>query len=297
MINKPDFILYGQHGWADNDQGINKLLQLLKTDQTIVITPNLGWLNTWLSIQPLIDKLEKIVTEKIQEYPSAPIKIIGHSMGGLIWLEILTRNPQWHSQVDSLVLIASPVGGADLARIIDPFKIGIGIAKDLGHNRRSMAESIAKVIPTLVIAGDINHGSDGTIPIESTKFNYAKLVSFQGLSHAKMKSSSLLVETIQEFWQHPIITPLIENDLATTLIDFLRSVSGMTDTNYGYFSFSKPYFTFDNGITIKTWKNPLGINYVFIANAEDECVYAGFVGWSDNRDLENMLEMIRHLQN
>ena len=293
MINQPDFILYAQHGWADNHQEINKLAQLLATDKTIVITPNLGWLNTWFKIEPLINKLETIVIENLKKYPNVPIKIIGHSLGGLIWLELLTRHPQWHSQIDSLVLIASPIGGADLARIIDPLKIGIGIAKDLGKNRRLMAESIAKVIPTLVIAGDIDNGSDGTITVEATKFNYAKFVCFQGLSHAEMKNSPLLIETIQEFWQNPLITPLVKNDLAKTLINDLRSVSGITDGHYRNFKYSQPYLTFDNGISIKTWKNLLGINHVFIANAEDVCIYAGFVGWIHNQDLENRLEIIK----
>ncbi|NEQ86615.1 MAG: alpha/beta hydrolase, partial [Moorea sp. SIO2I5] len=161
MTDKPDFLLYAQHGWADTSKAIANLAQSIATSRTAIIAPDLGWFKTWLWIEPLIKQLEHIVLDTIVTYPQTPIRIIGHSMGGLIWLELLSRHQDWWSQVESLVLIGSPIGGADLARIIDPLGIGIGIAKDLGINRRQLAESIGAVIPTLVIAGDSDHGSDG----------------------------------------------------------------------------------------------------------------------------------------
>jgi pimeloyl-ACP methyl ester carboxylesterase len=292
MLNQPDFIIYAQHGWADDAQEISKLAQSLGTEKNLVITPDLGWLNTWIRIEPLIEKLEKIVIKTKREYPHLPMRIIGHSLGGLIWLELLKNHPQWYSHIHSLVLIASPVGGADLARIIDPFPIGIGIARDLGKNRRLMAESIAKVIPTLVIAGDIDNGSDGTITVETTKFNYSNFVCLKGLSHAQLKNHGHLVQIIGEFWQNPLINPISQPNFSTILIEHFRSVSGMTDAHYRDFKYSKPYIRFENGITIRTWKNTLGIDYVFIANSQDQCIYGGFVGWIHSQDLSNALEMI-----
>lgn len=294
MINESNFILYAQHGWADNSKEISKLAQALSTENNLVITPDLGWVKTWINIKILIKKLETIVINKRKEYPHLPMRIIGHSMGGLIWLELLNNHPEWHSNIHSLILIASPVNGADLARIIDPLSVGIGIAKDLGKSRRLIAESIAQVIPTLIIAGDVDNGSDGTITVQTTKFNYAKFVCLKGLYHSQLKSSFQLIEIINNFWQNPVITPLFPPDFGSLLIEKLRKIPGITDAHPRDFKHSKTYFTFQNGFTIKTWQNLTGITHVFLADNQDKCIYGGFVGWIHTKNLYHSLEEIKN---
>ncbi|NEO37789.1 MAG: lysophospholipase [Moorea sp. SIOASIH] len=293
MTDKPDFLLYAQHGWADNSKAMARLAQSLATSRTAIITPDLGWFKTWLWIEPLINQLEHIVLDTIVTYPQTPIRIIGHSMGGLIWLELLSRHRDWWSQVESLVLIGSPIGGADLARIIDPLGIGIGIAKDLGINRRQLAESIGAVIPTLVIAGDSDHGSDGTITIETTKFSPSKFVCLPNVRHAALKNHPLVAAEIHKFWANPVITqPPPPGDFITSLIQQLHSVPGMTDGHSRDFHRAKTYITFKNGISIRTWQNPLLIHHVFVASPEGDCLYSGFVGWIHNQALYQTLGTI-----
>lgn len=192
----PDFILYAQHGWADNNRGIAKLAQSLATPHTLVITPNLGWVNTWFKMAPLIQKVETIAIATHQKYPHTPLRIIGHSMGGLIWLDILSRYPQW--DVHSLVLIGAPVSGSRLAQILDPLNILVG--GDLAKNRVKLAEAIAQKIKTLSIAGDINGKTDGTVSIASTKFNHSQSIVLKGISHPRLKNHPFVRQTISEFW-------------------------------------------------------------------------------------------------
>ena len=289
----PDFILYAQHGWADSCQDLAALALALATPKTQIITPNLDWLNTWLWIEPLIKQVEESVTNAIASYPNTPIKIIGHSMGGLIWLEVLSRHPEWWSKVHTLVLIASPVGGADLARILDPLGLGIGMARDLGLNRREIAELIAQVIPTLVIAGDIDNGSDGTITVQTTKFDYAKFVCLPGLSHAVLKNHPDVVRIIQGFWANPPTPVDLQPELSVTLMRRLRSVPGMTDAHRRDFYRSKVYLRLDDGIEIRTWKNPLQVEHVFVADSDGQCLYAGFVGWIHAPNLQQTLVKIK----
>lgn len=156
-----NFILFAQHGWADIYHDINYLAQAL-VDQSSksnipVYTPDLGWINTWLTITPLIDKVERVAVEAIAQYPDLPLRIVGHSMGGLIWLEVLNRHREWWSKVHSLVLVGSPIGGSDLGRLFDPLCLFPLIARDLGKNRRRIAEVIAAKVPTLSIIGDIGN--------------------------------------------------------------------------------------------------------------------------------------------
>ncbi|NEO25724.1 MAG: alpha/beta hydrolase [Kamptonema sp. SIO4C4] len=206
MTQSPSFTLFAQHGWADTHHKINTLAQQLAPDQT-VITPNLGWLKTWWRIDPLIEQVEQIAKKQFQNSPQQSWRILGHSMGGLIWLELLNRHPQWWTKIHSLVLVASPVGGADLAYLLDPQGWGLGIAQDLAQNRRSLAEKIAQQIPTLSIAGDIDQGSDGTILVESTQFAYAQSATVP-VSHPRLKNHADLIPIIRAFWQNPSISPL-----------------------------------------------------------------------------------------
>lgn len=290
--NSPDFLLFAQHGWADVGNDIGRLALALATPQTLITAPSLGLIKTFISIKPLIKQVEKITTEAINNHPETPIKIMGHSMGGLIWLEVLNRNPQWWDKVHSFVLIGSPVGGSDMARLIDPLSIGIGIAKDLGTNRRSIAEKIAQHIPTLSIASDLNSGSDGLVTVENTKFSYANFILISGMRHAAMKCHPNIVPIIQEFWLNPQIgLPPTEN-LVAKLIKRLQSVPGMTDASYRDFKQSHIVAKFPAGISIRTWNNPLRINHVFVADGEEKCLYAGYVGLIHTSELRKAIQEI-----
>ncbi len=292
-IDKPDFILYAQHGWADTGSAIASLANRLATPKTLVVAPSLGFINTWLQIDPLIAAVEAIAIETNSRYPDVPIRIIGHSMGGLIWLEVLNRHPEWWSRVESLVLVASPVGGADLARLLDPLSLGVGIARDLGKNRRKIAEAIALAIPTLVIAGDFDNGSDGTIPIGSTKFRNAQFVLLPGLSHAIMRHHSDVATVIQDFWaSEKTLSDISEPELTDLLIQRLQLVSGITDAHHRDFSKAQVCFTLENGISICTWKNLLGIDHVFVSCPDGKCLYSGYVGWLHSEDLRQALQEI-----
>lgn len=68
-------------------------------------------------MEPLIPTLEQYAAELLAEHPDVPVDSIGHSMGGLLWLEVLHRNSAWWPRMRSLTLVASPVAGADLARM------------------------------------------------------------------------------------------------------------------------------------------------------------------------------------
>lgn len=293
LTDAPDFILFAQHGWADRSLDIAGLARAVAPPKTAIVTPDLGWVKTWLWMEPLIEHVERVATETIASYPNTPIRIIGHSMGGLIWLEVLNRHPEWWQQVECLVMVASPVGGAHLARIFDPLEMGIGIARDLGRNRRQIAELIAEVIPTLVIAGDIDNGSDGTVIVEATKFAHAKFVCLSGISHAALKNHPSLVQIIRDFWACPEKHVSTEPEILTMLIQLFRSVPGMTDAHPRDCDRAKPFMTFEEGITILTWKSPLQVDHVFITNSEGQCLYGGFVGWLHAEDLRKTLEDVK----
>lgn len=288
----PEYLLFAQHGWADTAIDINNLAKAVADSQTLITAPSLGIVNTFIRIQPLVVKLERIAQGIIDQYPHTPIKVIGHSMGGLMWLEVLNRNPQWWLKVHSLILLGSPVGGSNVARLIDPLNIGIGTARDLGKDRRAMAENIAQYIPTLSVASDFNRGSDGLVTVENTKFAYSNWLLLSGIPHHALKFHPQLIPTIKNFWKNPQLGELAVENQATKIIKLLRSVPGMTDADYRYFERSQCVARFADGTAIYIWNRSLGINHVFVSGEEHQCLYAGYVGLLHYSQLQQVIQTI-----
>ncbi|MGF1538885.1 MAG: alpha/beta fold hydrolase [Pleurocapsa sp.] len=293
--NSPDFLLFAQHGWADRGNDLAKLARALATPNTHLIVPSLGIINTFISIKILVKQVEQLAEEAINNHPETPLKIIGHSMGGLIWLEVLQSHPEWWHKVHSLVTIGSPIGGSDVARIIDPFNLGISTARDLGKNRRLLAEKIAQHIPTLSIASDVKAGSDGLVTVECSKFAHSKFVLVLGIPHAALKCHPQIVPIIQDFWANPRIESSPNTDLATKIIRHLQSVPGMTDASYKALKRSQVVMSFTDGISLRIWKNPVGVTHVFVTDQEEKCLYAGYVGWLHTKELSNAIAQLQRV--
>jgi pimeloyl-ACP methyl ester carboxylesterase len=295
-----DFILFAQHGWADTHHDISYLARSLvaspSTKSNILLyTPDLGWINTWLTIAPLISQVEKIATDAIATYPDLPLRIIGHSMGGLIWLEILDRHREWWGKVHSLVLVGSPVGGSDLGRLFDPLRLFPLIARDLGTNRRPIAEAIAAQIPTLSIVGDLGNHSDGTVPIGSSQFDHASFVWLDNINHPTLKNHPRVAYAVRHFWQQPKIAP-IHNDTASQLIAQLRAID-LTETNNQNFSYAKVIRTYPDGTKLWIWKNSLQVDHLFVSKnvtsaqgSVNQCIYSAYMGWKDKYKLAKIIQ-------
>ncbi|MEM9220447.1 MAG: lysophospholipase [Cyanobacteria bacterium P01_F01_bin.150] len=289
------FVLFAQHGWADTNRAIASLANSITSDTVPVIAPNLGWLRTWVRIEPLIQQVEHLAEDAIERYPDHDWRIMGHSMGALIWVELLHRHPEWWSRVHSLCLVGSPVGGSDLGRIIDPLELGLAIAKDLGKNRRPLAEAIASRIPTLVIAGDTDGGSDGTVTVECTKVPRASSVILPGIAHATLKDHPLVGQAIQSFWSSPSIAAPEADSPSLQIIQQLRLIPGMTDAHYRDAYRGRAIADLSDGNTVRAWTNGIGILHVFVLDQNKNCLYAGYAGWLHRENLQNYLNTLPNL--
>lgn len=293
------YVLFMQHGWHDTNRRIYRLGRTLADDQAEVIAPNLGLVKTWWRIEPLVNQVEQIAIATHQRHPQRPWRIVGHSMGGLIWLELLQRHPEWWSHIESFSLVSSPVGGADLGRILDPFRWGLGIARDLGTDRRPIAETLAKKIPMQTIASDYDGGSDGTVPIQCSQFRHARYTQLSGIRHNNTKDHPNVTEAIQHFWaslnapEHaPGLSP-IEDAVEDAIIGQLQTIPGMTDAHPRDFHRAQVWRNVGEDFTLRTWRHPFGIHHVFLANSQNQCRFAGFVGWPHTQSLYEGLAKIQ----
>ena len=288
----PSYLVFSQHGMANTHRGMEALAKRNSDHTDRIIAADLGCVRTLLSLEPLITKMELIAAQEIHNYPDVPIRIIGFSLGGVIWTEILTRHPEWWSRVESLVLLGSPIGGAHLAKIVDPLDLmHSAIAQDLGVDRRPLAEAIAQVIPTLIIAGDRKRGSDGTVLVQTTQFQHAKFVCIPGVKHSRLKSNDAVDSSIQSFWAEKIKTIVLsEKTSLTEIISQLRSVPGITDARSRHFKRSKPIGIVKEGVVLRVWKNPLGVKHIFLENERGECTFSGYVGLVHQGGLDRAIQ-------
>jgi pimeloyl-ACP methyl ester carboxylesterase len=285
-----DYILFAQHGWADTNQAMLTLAEQLACDRAQIVAPCLNYAMTWLRMAPLVDEVDALATAALAQQPNASLRIVGHSMGGLIWLEVLHRHPEWWRRVEYLTLVGSPVGGADLGRILDPLQVGVGIAADLGRDRRPLASRIAAAIDTLSIAGDVDGGSDGTIPVESTRVPNAQFVRLGGINHAALRYHPRVVEQIRQFWGG---STLSDRHQPHPLVAKLRQIPGMTDAHQRDFARAAPWHTFADGVSLRLWLSPFGIHHVFLASPEGDCLYSGYVGWLHTGEMWHDLGALR----
>ncbi len=277
MTNTPDFLLYAQHGWMDDLHASTSLAYALATPHTHIITPSLGLVHMLTSLEPLVQHVERVAYDAITRYPDVPMRVIGHSAGGIIWVEVLNRHPEWWTRIHSLVMIGSAVGGALYAQLLHGIGLKVGIAHDFNKNRRAMAEAVAQNIPTLAIVGDSDNGFDRMITVECTKLAYATWLCLPGLTHKDTRNHPRVADAIRDFWSNPSIAKPPEPDMTTHLIRTLRSVPGMSDSHRRHLHQSKVYVTFTNGVAIRTHTDMVGFEHVFITNQTQQCIYSGFV--------------------
>ncbi|MEO1590737.1 MAG: alpha/beta hydrolase [Cyanobacteria bacterium J06632_22] len=285
-------MLFAQHGWADTNREISRWANALADRDAVVVSPDLGFWRTWWRMTPLVDEVDRMASAWHARFPTVPKRIVGHSMGGLIWLEVLDRHPDWWPTVQRLSLVGSPVGGADLGRILDPFGLGIGMARDLGHNRRPLAEKIAQQVPTQIITSDFDGGSDGTVPLQCSRFRHGQYVELSGIPHDALKRHPHVARVVRHFWQNEPVVASPEERQIDSIIAKLEAVPGMTDAHGRDFVRSRPWGELPGRLTLRTWVNPFGVHHVFLADADNRCRFAGFVGWIHTSALYSTLQSL-----
>lgn len=72
---------------------------------------------------------------------------------------------------------------------------------------------------------------------------------------------------------------IISKSISKSVIKILNGVPGMTIAHHRDFEKAIPIFTLNDGSVVKTYKNPVGVDHVFLANKQGKMIFGGFVGW------------------
>lgn len=83
---------------------------------------------------------------------------------------------------------------------------------------------------------------------------------------------------------------LTASQKAMALLDV---VTGMTAAPRNDFSKSIPIMTLKDGAVVRTWKNLVGYDHVFLSDSKGNIIYGGFVGWIHCKGLQAAIAQIR----
>jgi pimeloyl-ACP methyl ester carboxylesterase len=253
----------------------------------LVVAPDLGYVRTWQRMAPLVDHVDAEAARVLDQHPAAPVLVVGHSLGGLIWLEVLDRHPDWWPRVHALVLVASPVGGTRLGRYLDP--TGLSVGRDLRVNRRALAERLAAAIPCLTIAGDLFLRRDGTVSVASTQFAHARSIVLPRISHAGLVRSETARRLVRAFFRapHPPATD------ATAIVARLAALRGLEASDPRGCWWARAALLFPDGYSVRLLAGPIGAQQVFVADNLGRCLYAHTVYRSGVPALQRTLQDLR----
>jgi DnaJ-class molecular chaperone len=76
------------------------------------------------------------------------------------------------------------------------------------------------------------------------------------------------------------------------VISVLNQVPGMNQAHSRDFNRASPKFELCDGSVVKTWKNPVGVDHVFIADKSGNMMFGGLVGWIHSDGLMETIAQI-----
>jgi len=200
---------------------------------------------------------------------------------------VLDRHPEWWTRVDGVVLIGSPIGGVDLARLADPLDLAIG--RDLKVDRRPLATRLATRVPLLSIAGKSDASGDGTVRVAEATAPGVRTVVVPGVHHRALRSSRVVILLCREFFRRvdPPAPPLGD------LVSRLRAIPGMTDSRSRSIFQPPLALLFRGGAALLAGRTLLGIDEVAFFAPDGTPRYAGYVGWDNAHHLRHGLAALR----
>ena len=179
-------------------------------------------------------------------------------------------------------------GAAGYARLV-PGIIGL-----LAHTQGIQSSEQAKKPWQPIAIGNTGdwddlHHLDGHIVQRNCITGDFRIIEEGGVHQERFYSKSVipLLDAIKELQNNHI------SSVGGRIIEILNSVYGMTQSHSRDFYRATPLFTLRDGSVLKTWKNFVGVEHIFIANGDGEMVFGGFVGWIHSENLRQAIAEIR----
>lgn len=112
-----------------------------------------------------------------------------------------------------------------------------------------------------------------------------------GAAQAGLEVAEKIIDLVDE-WNTEALVATNISEIAQKVVELLWNVPGMTQAHSRDFKRATPIFTLRDGAVVKIYKNPVGVDHIFLANSNGEMVFSGFVGWIHSQGLNEVMEEI-----
>jgi len=113
-----------------------------------------------------------------------------------------------------------------------------------------------------------------------------------GVAEEGIKLVEKVVDEISKFNEEAKVANNI-SELQQQIVDIFNQVQGMTLAHSRDFLRATPIFKLKDGTVVKIYKNPVGVEHIFLANDTGEMVFGGFVGWIHTQCLKEAIQTIK----
>ena len=146
------------------------------------------------------------ITASISEQ-QRPCHVVGHSMGGLIAIDIAHR--PW---VCSITTISTPLGGIDISMMqgyLSRSSFLIDIASHGNYIRRIKDASVSKPIQHIISGSGFNpfiyEPNDGVVTLRSQQSSTKGTVHVLDANHIEVMLLPRTVQLLENFWTSPVL--------------------------------------------------------------------------------------------
>ena len=83
------------------------------------------------------------------------------------------------------------------------------------------------------------------------------------------------------------------DDIAGSAVTILQAVPGMSPAHHRDFKSSHPIMRLRDGTAVRAWKNPVGVDHIFLAAPDGRMIYGSYVACIHSEGLNQALSQMR----
>ncbi|QHG17537.1 hypothetical protein [Nostoc sp. ATCC 53789] len=93
------------------------------------------------------------------------------------------------------------------------------------------------------------------------------------------------------FYQAETVSSI--SNLAEKAVEILDAVPSISHCHDRDFKWSRPIFILKDGTLVKTCKNVIGLDHIFLADSNNKLIYGSFVDWRYSAELKTAIIRIK----
>lgn len=148
-------------------------------------------------------------------------------------------------------------------------------------------------VPTIAPIRAIGTSLEEPKNINSNISNRINQAILKGMAVKPENRPQSIEEWIDCLKESPKVPQPISAKTSESAINILKKVPGITKAHRRDFNKATPIFTLKDGTVVKIYKNPVGVDHIFLESKQGKMIFGGFVGWIHSQGLKKAINQIK----